>query len=962
VPSTRRHPSLRHAGAALLLATFAVQLPAQVTPWATTFAPSVDNSPLPLDRGADGLAQTLNKLRTWGSLMMIVAHPDDEDGGMLAYESRGAGIRTTLLTLTRGEGGQNAMSGETYDALGVMRTNELLAADRYYGTHQMWGSEADYGFSKTKEEAFSKWGHERVLRDVVRAIREQRPLVLTSVFIGGITDGHGHHQVAGEITQEAFKAAGDPSVFPDQIAAGLRPWQPLAVFARVPFAPITAKGMYDYATDTWAPPSFTNYVTGEHTVTPPTSDISIPEGNWDPVLGASYLQIAREGWGYQKSQNGGGYPPLAGPEVVGYHRYGSRVQPASATSTATNSFFSGMNVAIPGMILLAHGPTEDFDTGFVAAGLDRMDRAITHAFWGYTPGVPDRIVPDLCEGYHATQSLLAAVETSGLTPESKAELEHELNIKLVQFNTALVEAMGLHLEALLMPPSRTSVSGPAPQVFSLNPGLTRDHVTPGETFDVRLHITSANPWSVSASSPLSLAHATLTTPAGEHWQVQRTPSPGLDEIQSTVGEAMFRVTVPTDATPTQPYFSRPSIEQPYYDIADATLRGQSFAPYPVAGSVEFQYKGIPIRLSEVVQTEQREPGRGNFNEPLVITPGLSINIADPVAILPSSAHSVSVAVAVTNEEPDSEDAALALETPKGWEAEPAKVPLHLASGATMTERFTVTPAAASPSGAAEETTLRAVAIAGNTRYTSGFISAGYPGLRPYNLYRQATVQVHSIPVTVAPGTRVAYVMGTGDAVPEALRALGVPVDLLAPSDLLTADLSRYSTIMLGVRTYTADPTLPSASAALQHFAQVGGTVVIQYQSDDFPGTPFSLDLGRNPAKVVNESSAVDILAPGNPLLTTPNRITPADFTGWVEERGHGFAANWASQWTPLVEMADPAQAPQRGGLLVAPSGRGRYIYLALALYRQTPQGVSGAYRLLANIVSARSAPTSAPAQ
>jgi hypothetical protein len=532
----------------------------------------------------------------------------------------------------------------------------------------------------------------------------------------------------------------------------------------------------------------------------------------------------------------------------------------------------------------------------------------------------------------------------------------------VQFNTALVEAMGLHLEALLMPPSRTSVSGPAPQVFSLNPGLTRDHVTPGETFDVRLHITSANPWSVSASSPLSLAHATLTTPAGEHWQVQRTPSPGLDEIQSTVGEAMFRVTVPTDATPTQPYFSRPSIEQPYYDIADATLRGQSFAPYPVAGSVEFQYKGIPIRLSEVVQTEQREPGRGNFNEPLVITPGLSINIADPVAILPSSAHSVSVAVAVTNEEPDSEDAALALETPKGWEAEPAKVPLHLASGATMTERFTVTPAAASPSGAAEETTLRAVAIAGNTRYTSGFISAGYPGLRPYNLYRQATVQVHSIPVTVAPGTRVAYVMGTGDAVPEALRALGVPVDLLAPSDLLTADLSRYSTIMLGVRTYTADPTLPSASAALQHFAQVGGTVVIQYQSDDFPGTPFSLDLGRNPAKVVNESSAVDILAPGNPLLTTPNRITPADFTGWVEERGHGFAANWASQWTPLVEMADPAQAPQRGGLLVAPSGRGRYIYLALALYRQTPQGVSGAYRLLANIVSARSAPTSAPAQ
>jgi LmbE family N-acetylglucosaminyl deacetylase len=952
VPPTLRHIYLRHTCAALLLAAFAAQLPAQVTPWTTTDAPAINNDPLPIDRGADGLAQTLNKLRTWGSLMMIVAHPDDEDGGMLAYESRGAGIRTTLFTLTRGEGGQNAMSGESYDALGLVRTNELLAADRYYGTNQMWGSEVDYGFSKTKQEAFSKWGHDRVLRDVVRAIREQRPLILTSVFIGDITDGHGHHQVAGEITQEAYKAAADPSVFPDQIAAGLRPWQPLAVFERVPFAPITAKGMYDYATDTWAPPSFTNYVTGVHTVTPPTVDVSIPEGDWDPVLGASYLQIARKGWGYQKSQNGGGYPPLAGPEVVGYHCYGSLMPPNKATNPATAGFFSGINVAIPGMILLAHGPTKDFDTGFVAAGLDRMDRAITHAFWGYTPAVPERIVPDLVEGDQATRSLLAAVETSGLTPDSKANLKHELNIKLVQFNTAMVEAMGLHLEALVMPPTQKSINGPAPQVFTLNPGLTRDHVTPGETFDVRLHITSANPWSVAASSPLSLAHATLTTPAGAHWIVQRTPSPGLDEIQSNVGEAMFQVTVPLDAAPTQPYFTRPSIEQPYYTIADNALHGRSFAPYPVSGTVEFRYKGIPIHLSEVVQSVQRQLGRGNFNEPLVVTPGLSVNVAAPVAILPSAAHSVAVAVSVTNEEASDEDAKLSLQTPQGWQSDPEDAALHLAAGATSTQLFSVTP----PSSEAQtnaQTTVRAVAIAGNSQYTSGFIAAGYPGLRPYNLYREATLQVHSIDVSLTPGTRVGYVMGTGDSVPEALRALGVPVDLLTPSDLLTADLSRYSTIMLGVRTYTADPALPAASAALEHFAQAGGTVVIQYQSSDFPGAPFSLDLGRNAAKVVDESSAVKILAPSNPLLSTPNHITPADFTGWVEERGHGFAADWAPQWTPVLEMADPEQAPQRGGLLVAPYGRGRYIYLALALYRQTPEGVAGAYRLLANVVSAR---------
>jgi hypothetical protein len=195
-------------------------------------------------------------------------------------------------------------------------------------------------------------------------------------------------------------------------------------------------------------------------------------------------------------------------------------------------------------------------------------------------------------------------------------------------------------------------------------------------------------------------------------------------------------------------------------------------------------------------------------------------------------------------------------------------------------------------------------------------------------------------------------MGTGDSVPQALRALGIPVDLLTPSDLRTADLRRYSAIVLGVRTYTADPTLASASAALQHFAQAGGTVVIQYQSGNFPGTPFSLDLGHNPAKVVDEACPVTLLAPSNPVLTTPNHITADDFTGWFEERGHGFAERWARQWTPVVEMADPAQAPQRGGLLVANEGRGRYVYLALALYRQTPEGVAGAYRLLANLVSA----------
>src|SRR6185437_6102068 len=203
-----------------------------------------------LNRGASGLSRYLAALRTRASILMVTAHPDDEDGGMLAYQTRGLGARGTLLTLNRGEGGQNAMSGDLYDALGLIRTQELLASDRYYGVHQYWTRVIDYGFSKTREEALQKWGYDRVLSDVVRVVRMTRPLVITSVFAGAPTDGHGNHQVAGQMAQEVYLAAGDPNRFPEQIREGQRPWQPLKVYARVPFfSPTKSHTIYDYATD-----------------------------------------------------------------------------------------------------------------------------------------------------------------------------------------------------------------------------------------------------------------------------------------------------------------------------------------------------------------------------------------------------------------------------------------------------------------------------------------------------------------------------------------------------------------------------------------------------------------------------------------------------------------------------------------------------------------------------------------
>src|SRR4051794_31091648 len=268
-------PARRSLSMKLFVALLSVPSVWAQTPYATSIQPSVAAHEIAPNRGSAAVWQSLKKLHTRASLIMVTAHPDDEDGGMLAYESRGRGTRVALLTLNRGEGGANVMSPDYFDALGLVRTMELLSADRYYGVEQYWTRVIDYGFSKTKAESIQHWTHERVLADVVRVVRMTRPLVVTSVFVGGPTDGHGNHQTAGAMAQEVFEAAADPNKFPEQIGAGLRPWAPLKQYARTPWFGRDASGL--------------------------TVNVTTPEGDYDPVLGASYVQVSREGLAYQKS-------------------------------------------------------------------------------------------------------------------------------------------------------------------------------------------------------------------------------------------------------------------------------------------------------------------------------------------------------------------------------------------------------------------------------------------------------------------------------------------------------------------------------------------------------------------------------------------------------------------------------------------------------------------------------------
>jgi LmbE family N-acetylglucosaminyl deacetylase len=902
--------------------------------------PSANALRLPEDRGAADLEQTLKRLGTTASVLVIVAHPDDEDGALMTYLARDLGAQVTLLTLTRGEGGQNAISAASYDALGLIRTNELLKADEYYGAKELWGTEVDFGFSKTQEEAFAQWGHERVLYDAVLAVRKVRPQVILSTFVGGVSDGHGQHQVSGEIAQEAFKAAGDPKVFPDQLKDGLEPWQPQAVYSRAPFARITNGQMLDYATGKWAPAKFHNYVTGEWITGDLPADVTIPVGTWDPVLGRTYVQIARQGWGEQKSQNGGANPALSEPDTTGYHLWA--VAPSATASTSADaggaSLFQNPKVnidtSIAGMARLAKGTPP----GWLSDGLQGI-QADLHAFESDCRtecGVEG--AHKLAPIYRHTLDLFARVKASDLDAEAKVGLEFELGEKIGEFQEALKDLLGLDLIAFTSGREGGAQGGPQ---RGGSADETARSVWPDEQFSARVHV-------AQGMDAAQLSRVWLENQDGVSWKIDDSQAAiGAKVASAPVADRTFHISIPDDAQPTKPYFTRPNTEQPYYDISNPAWRERSFAPYPLAAWAEFTFDGVPIRLGKVVQTLAHVGGVGGVYEPLVVTPAVGVQVDPEARILPLNGSPLPVSVTVHSQQVAS--GTVDLKLPAGWHSEPAQREFQLkGAGDTQPLVFSVTPGG---DVATRAYSIEAIAHVNGKDYSVGWQSVGYEGLRSYNRYQAANLKTRKVDVKVAQGLRVGYVMGTGDEVPDAIEALGPTPHLLSADELITSDLSQWNVIVIGIRAYSTVPALTAAQSRLDDFVEHGGTLIVQYQGETFPA-PLPVTMGRFAERVVDERDPVKLLDPANPLLSWPNKITEADFDGWYEERGHGFLESWDSGYTALTESADPGQDPQKGGLLLLHRGKGTYIYVAFALYRQFPELVPGAYRLLANLLSA----------
>src|SRR5215471_6521963 len=507
-----------------------------------------DTRPLPQDLGAVHLYQLLTKLHSTARIMHAVAHPDDEDGGMMTLESRGNGAEIVLFTLNRGEGGQNKFGTETADDLGILRTLELLQADKYYGVQQRFSRVIDFGYSKTAEETFSKWrGHDIVLGDMVYAIRTFRPDVLISRFSGTKRDGHGHHEASGIVTQEAFRAAADPNRFPEQIKAGLLPWQ--------------AKKLYS------------DNVPRGFSLNPADEDytIKLDLGEYSPFLGMSYAQFALEGLAHQTSQGTGGARISPG------HRYDYYKLLASALSMKPlheNDFFDGIDTSLPGLASRLRRE-EANKVPFLRPALVSLQKHVDDATNLFSVENPSACASPLVAGRNETVALIDQVRNSQLSPAAKAELLPSLELKQEQFEEAANAALGIYLDFYV------DVAGTSqPPSYFARMEQTLTMAVPGQTFTGTARIYNRG------KIPIAQTRTGISMPPGWKGDILKQQPDKIDPGEQAAWQ--FQITVPADAPYTRPYWSRKDPEtDTFYTINDQRFLSLPFPPYPLRVMAEF---------------------------------------------------------------------------------------------------------------------------------------------------------------------------------------------------------------------------------------------------------------------------------------------------------------------------------------------------------------------------------------
>ncbi len=874
----------------------AVILISALTLQSVFFSVSADTRPAPEERGASGLALTLRRLQTIASVLHTAAHPDDESTEMLAYLSRGLGARAAYLSLNRGEGGQNGIGPELGEALGVIRTEELLAARKLDGAEQYFTRAMDFGFTRSAEETLQKWNREEVLGDMVRVIRMMRPLVLVNGFSGTAQDGHGQHQVAGMLTPEAIKAATDPTRFPEQISReGLQPWQVLKTYAR----------------------RFGGNNSG------PRAEFDV--GVYDPVLGRSYAELASDGRSRHRSQDFG-MIQARGSQPRSFPRLSSSVQVPDVES----SFFTGIDVTITGI------------AKFAAAGGERLLPALTRikelaakSLAEFRSEKTEAIAPHLAAGLREVRALRTTL--GSLDPVSKATVDGMLVLKEQQFNDALIKSYGVIVDAL----SNTEI------------------VTPGEAVEVSANVFLGRLATIETGVASAAAGVKLNVPEGWRVELAQPEQEQLTGIQAFMRgrekvdiTARFRATAPENAQPTQPYWLAKPRTKDQFDWDYEMPRNLPFGPSLAQARVELTLNGERVTINQPVEYRFADKTFGEIRRELKVAPAVTLTVNPMLLVIPSASQNRTreISIEITHNARKATNGAVKLVAPQGWKVEADARPLAFTKQGEKTARtFKVTP----PTGANGAFELQALAEANGREYNNGYSVISYPHIETHFIYRPAKTKVEVFDAKVAANLKVGYVMGSGDDGPQALEQLGANVKTISPAELASGDLSGYDTIVLGIRVYEVNEDVMANNKRLLEYVSNGGTLVVQYNKDEiirgnFMPYPAKMNSG---ARVTDENAPITVLQPEHPLFNFPNKIAADDWKGWIQERGLYFMTEFDSRYTPLLAAPDDTGKALNGGELIASYGKGTYIFTGYAWFRQFPAGVPGAYRLFANLVS-----------
>ena len=722
-------------------------------------------------------------------VLWIAAHPDDEDTNLIAWLARGRSVETAYMSLTRGDGGQNLIGNELGEALGVIRTEELLAARRIDGAHQYFGREYDFGFSKSVDETLRHWPRDSVLNDVMTVMRAFRPHIVITTFSGTPRDGHGHHQVSAMIAREAYNLAADTVRFP--VSRFGRPWTPLKLYRLARFSP-------------------------------QDRTLAINVGEYNPYLGLSYQEIAADSRSQHKSQGEG---TLRRKGVVWDYlmREDSRV--AAPPAKEEKSIFAGLDTT---KLLVKDG----------------------------------RVAPP---------DLPPLVQFEAVADRQTLAFGDSARVTLTVYNRGRTPIQFRH----------SGLGGTATETVS----------------------------------PDSSYRWTENWPAGEITQPWWLAQPRIGDL----------------------------FNAPVHTVAEDHFAKKDWARVVVMSETGYNTLMSPVVYHYVDRV------RGDVQRPLMVAPGISITLDQAVAMARANAPlNQLVKATLRSAYIDSTPVTVTLTLSDGLSADSVSRTVTMAPGGTRTLAFRLH--GNLPRGAHQ---ITATATAKGKTFQSGYVSIEYPHINPQRIYRPSILIIQGADVVLPSKLNVAYIQGVGDNVAPVLQQLSVPLTILDPDDIPQTNLGRFTTIVVGPRAYQANQTLIDNNEYLLSYVRNGGRMVVQYGQAEMqrPGImPYPITLTQPAARVTDETAAVTFTDPKSPLLNAPNKITQDDFSGWVQERSTYMPSTFDTHYRSMLSMNDPGEQANRAGILVAPYGRGTYIYVTLALFRQLPAGVAGGTRIFANLL------------